>query len=112
MNNVCAEVVPWSAVCFHAQQAAEKYLKAALVACGLTPPYTHDLTDLLTRAADIAPSLAAFVDEADLLSVYAVDIRYPDFVGIVTADDGREALRAARKIKDGVIQLLPGTHTV
>ncbi|MBM4080999.1 MAG: HEPN domain-containing protein, partial [Planctomycetes bacterium] len=30
-NNLAAERVPWDTVCFHAQQAAEKMLKAFLV---------------------------------------------------------------------------------
>jgi len=30
-NELKAEHTPWSVVCFHAQQAAEKYLKAFLV---------------------------------------------------------------------------------
>ena len=35
--------------CFHAQQAAEKALKAFLLHNGQTPPRIHDLSDLLTR---------------------------------------------------------------
>jgi HEPN domain-containing protein len=37
----------WDAVCFHAEQCAEKYLKARLVEAGVSFPKTHDLTVLL-----------------------------------------------------------------
>lgn len=36
----------YDAVCFHAQQAIEKLMKAVLIAHGLTPPNTHDLAVL------------------------------------------------------------------
>jgi HEPN domain-containing protein len=40
---------PFDTVCFHAQQTAEKYLKAVLVSAGIDPPRTHDLRLLLQR---------------------------------------------------------------
>lgn len=42
-NNLAAQHVPWDTVCFHAQQAAEKLLKALLVYHGQSPSRTHDL---------------------------------------------------------------------
>jgi HEPN domain-containing protein len=36
----------FDAVCFHAQQCAEKYLKALLIVRGVTPPKIHDLAQL------------------------------------------------------------------
>ena len=48
-NNLAAQRVPWSTVCFHAQQAAEKNLKAFLVYHGQTPARIHDLIPLLTE---------------------------------------------------------------
>lgn len=36
-NNLAAEQVPWDTVCFHAQQVAEKVLKAYLVYHGQRP---------------------------------------------------------------------------
>jgi HEPN domain-containing protein len=35
-------------LCFQAQQAAEKSLKAVLIACGVRFPYTHDLATLIS----------------------------------------------------------------
>jgi HEPN domain-containing protein len=46
---------PFDTVCFHAQQCAEKYLKALLLQAGSEPPKTHDLRLLLQRLpADLA----------------------------------------------------------
>ena len=48
---------PYDTACFHAQQAAEKYLKGFLIACGQGFPYTHDLENLfggLSMACDFA----------------------------------------------------------
>ena len=42
-----AGVRPWNQLCFHAQQGAEKYLKALLVANSMVPPKTHNLAKLL-----------------------------------------------------------------
>lgn len=40
----------YDACCFHAQQCAEKYLKAFLVSRKVEPPRTHNLVDLLTMS--------------------------------------------------------------
>lgn len=63
---------------FHAQQAAEKGLKAAMCLHALEYRRTHDLEELAGQLADTGrpPSVA----EADLrlLTPYAVDYRYDD----------------------------------
>ncbi|MEF8755386.1 MAG: HEPN domain-containing protein [Accumulibacter sp.] len=63
---------------FHAQQAAEKVLKAAMCLHGLEYRRTHDLEELAGQLADAGhpPSVA----EADLrlLTPYAVEYRYDD----------------------------------
>ncbi len=45
----------YDAVCFHAQQCAEKYLKAFLQEANIPFPKTHDLADLLASALSIEP---------------------------------------------------------
>jgi HEPN domain-containing protein len=57
-NNIAASDVPWDTVCFHAQQAAEKFLKAFLVSRGHLPPRTHDLVALLADCAEADAGLA------------------------------------------------------
>ncbi len=42
-NNLNSENIPYDTVCFHCQQAAEKFLKAYLIANGRNYPLSHDL---------------------------------------------------------------------
>ena len=52
-NNLAADQVPWDVVCFHAQQAAEKLLKAFLVHHARVPSKTHSLVFLLKSCAKL-----------------------------------------------------------
>ena len=47
-------------ICFHAQQCAEKYLKALLIACNIEPPRTHSLETLLDLIVDEMPELEQY----------------------------------------------------
>lgn len=67
----------FDAVCFHAQQCAEKYLKALLIDKGVTPPKIHDLVELSRRLAAVCPQWHWPVEELRLLSRSAVLARYP-----------------------------------
>jgi len=62
---------------FHAQQAAEKAMKALLIAEGELPARTHDLGALADRCAALVPELESALANVDQLSPYAVRIRYP-----------------------------------
>jgi HEPN domain-containing protein len=55
--------------CFHAQQAAEKYLKALLARHGLEVPRTHVIEQLLDLIAPVVPRAAAQLQEAGIASV-------------------------------------------
>lgn len=65
-------------VLFHAQQAAEKTLKAVVASQGLTFEWTHDLSALIDQVRDTGLSLPAELEEVDSLTPYAVDYRYED----------------------------------
>jgi HEPN domain-containing protein len=67
----------YDGVCFHAQQCVEKYLKGNLQAAGIAFPKTHDLVVLLDLSLPIAPQLDGFRSRLRLLSLAAVEIRYP-----------------------------------
>lgn len=69
----------YRAVCFHAQQCIEKYLKAHLTEASVYFPKTHHLSDLLELALPIAPEWDTWRDALDTLSQYAVTIRYPGY---------------------------------
>ncbi|MCK4614774.1 MAG: HEPN domain-containing protein [Thermoplasmata archaeon] len=64
------------AVCFHCQQAAEKYLKAFLVYHQKKFPRTHNIELLLEQCAKIDSDFADI--EVRELSSFAVEIRYAD----------------------------------
>lgn len=67
----------YDAVCYHAQQCAEKYLKALLIARGVTPPKIHDLAQLHRLLTPVCPEWQWSVDELRLLSRSAIISRYP-----------------------------------
>jgi len=93
-----AERALWSPVCFHAQQAAEKYLKAVLVWHRIPPARTHNLTELLSRVRAAGNALEGLDADCALLSKYPVEVRYPSREPKPTADDGRAAVDAMRRI--------------
>lgn len=62
---------------FHAQQAAEKALKALLVANGVRPPKTHSIERLLSLLEQHIDANAFYEIEVDVLTDYAVETRYP-----------------------------------
>jgi HEPN domain-containing protein len=72
-----AESTVYDAICFHAQQCIEKYLKAWLVEHESTFPKTHDLEALAKQCLPSLPDLASLMDELRLLTSFAVEIRYP-----------------------------------
>ncbi len=66
-----------SGVCFHAQQCAEKYLKALLIAHAQPFPRTHDLRILSNLCEQAGMSIGTDLNRIDTLSFYAVQARYP-----------------------------------
>jgi HEPN domain-containing protein len=70
--------VPDDLIGFHAQQALEKLLKAALANVGIAPPRIHDLGELLTLLGDAGLSPPVSVSDARALVPWAVDFRYDD----------------------------------
>jgi len=87
----------WAPLSFHAQQCAEKYLKARLNEAGLPIQRTHDLAQLLHQALRVEPLWAAFVQSLKQFSDYGVQPRYPGFV--VTKTDAQGALRISRTFR-------------
>jgi HEPN domain-containing protein len=79
----------YDAVCFHAQQCVEKYLKSRLQEADIPFTKTHDLVVLLDLVLHLEPMWAVHRTGLRELSVAAVEIRYPG----ESAD--REAARTA-----------------
>ena len=87
-------------VCFHAQQAVEKSLKALLAAHGIPYPFTHDLGDLLDLLAQHGQGVGLQREIIEPLTEYAVAMRYDDTL-TPSEEEAQEALETAR----GVIEL-------
>jgi HEPN domain-containing protein len=97
-NNLAAATVPWAVVCFHAQQAVEKYLKAFLIAQAVRVERTHDLEYLLGECLRYDPSLAPLQDDCQALAAFAVDSRYPDVLPDDDEPIGRQAVTMCDRI--------------
>ena len=67
----------FDAVCFHAEQCAEKLMKAMLIHLAITPPRSHDLAALDGLLAPVCQGWSWPVAELRHLTRAAVDFRYP-----------------------------------
>ncbi len=67
----------YDAICFHAQQCAEKYLKARLCEADAAFGKTHDLVALLDQVLDCEPTWETFREDLAYLTDFAVSVRYP-----------------------------------
>lgn len=67
----------YDGVCFHAQQCAEKYLKARLSEADIAFTKTHSLVALLDEALHVEPLWETYREHLAYLGVYAVKFRYP-----------------------------------
>jgi HEPN domain-containing protein len=92
--------------CFHAQQAAEKYLKAYLTAHEIDFPFIHNLEKLVELCAQRDPSFLGLKALSQELTPYAVELRYDDEFW-PAIEIARQALDAALEIKRFVIDRLP-----
>ncbi len=93
-------------LCFQAQQAAEKALKALLLFHGESFPYTHDIAHLLSlveRNVEVVPDE---LQDAAILTRYAVATRYPGVIEPVTRDEYVEAIELAELLVNWVGDLI------
>jgi HEPN domain-containing protein len=84
-------------LCFHAQEAAEKALKAVLVCLDVSFPRTHDiaaLAALLPDSVGVPPGL----QRARQLTAYATQLRYPGAAEPVAEDERTAAVLVASQV--------------
>jgi HEPN domain-containing protein len=93
-----------AAACFHAQQCAEKYLKALLQEADTPFPKTHDLEALLDLLVASQPDLAQMREALAVLTEYAVAFRYPG--ERATPGMAADALRHATRVRNTARELL------
>ncbi len=85
-------------LCFDAQQAVEKAMKALLIKYGITFPYTHDLAKLLTLLEEAGEEIPEAVREAGRLTRFAVVSRYPGLIEPVTDEEYQRAVTIAAAV--------------
>ena len=93
-----------SSVCFHAQQCAEKYLKATLISKGAEFPKVHDLLLLSGLCEKTGILMGIEAKQLHILSDYAVRARYPG--DEPTPEEAREAVEIAKSVRRFVRKLL------
>jgi HEPN domain-containing protein len=90
-------------ICFHFQQAAEKFLKAYIVAQELEFRKIHDLLMLLKICLEKDSSFEALRPDCEFLSPYYIDTRYPvHWPTHFTQEEARKAFQSAQRIKSSV----------
>lgn len=87
-------------LCFDAQQAAEKALKAVLLHRKIPFPYVHDLAELVTLLQQTVGALPVAITDAARLTRFAVETRYPGLGEPVTHEEYQKAV----VIAEGVIR--------
>ena len=81
-------------ICYHAQQAVEKFLKAYLIWFDIEFPKTHVLENLIELLREMDSNVENWKESAAMLSAYAVEIRYPGF-DVPTKNDTQKAVTFA-----------------
>ena len=99
-------------LCFSAQQAAEKAIKARLIALNVEFSYTHEIARLLEEVESAGDTIPDEVRAAADLTRYALTTRYPwgpgrgprhpELIARVTEDEYLAAIRAAEAVVDWV----------
>jgi len=89
---------PKDSLCFHAQQYAEKMIKARLAEMGIRLSKTHNLV-LLLGDFPASPEIMRATDIAGMLESYAVDVRYPEMgPGDISEEEAETAYEEALEI--------------
>ena len=91
-------------LCFEAQLAAEKAIKATLIRLGLEFAYVHDLARLLSLLDDAGEAVPDIVRNAEELTPYALMTRYPSPARPITQGEYLTAV----KVADAVVRWAEG----
>lgn len=109
INELSLENPITDAICFHCQQAVEKFLKAYLVYRGVNFKRTHNITALLKLCiTDDKDFIEIEGMDVEKLTIYATELRYPDFLYIPTIEEAKEAIEKAKFVKEFVMKKMGG----
>jgi HEPN domain-containing protein len=93
-------------LCFNAQQAVEKAIKAVLMQRAVEFPYVHDITQLLTLLEQAGQEIPPAVRQAERLTRFAVFTRYPGVGPPIRPEEYTEAMRVASEVMQWAESLL------
>ena len=94
-------------VCFHCQQAVEKYLKGFLIYKTGILYEGHNLVKLCQKAAKYEKDFKKFYKDCSFLNTYYVETRYPaEDPLIITLEEVEECLNIVERIKGFILEIL------
>ena len=85
-------------LCFEAQQAAEKAIKAVMIRRNIEFSYVHDLAHLLSMLEEAGEEIPEGVRRAEALTRYALITRYPGIARPVSEQEYAEAVAVAKEV--------------
>lgn len=85
-------------LCFEAQQAAEKSIKAVFIAHDIRFPFSHDIGKLLDLLANGGVTIPKYVRKAEVLTDSATFGRYPGPKDMATSRSHARAIKIAEKV--------------
>ena len=95
-----ADQPPTDTICFHMQQCVEKHLKVYLTFHQEPFRRTHNIAELIEQCKDIAPVFDTLYGlQADTLTIYGIEIRYPDDFHVPTLAEAEQAKDIARTVR-------------
>ncbi|MCK5847746.1 MAG: HEPN domain-containing protein [Caldisericia bacterium] len=90
----------------HSQQFAEKALKAFLISRKIDFKRNHDIVYLLNLCSEFEWDFTKFKDMSKILSVYAVEIRYPDDYYVPSVEEAKCAFSHVEEFKNYIVKKL------
>jgi HEPN domain-containing protein len=98
---------PSNVVCFHCQQAIEKYLKAYLTWVETKVKKVHDLETILNFCIERDKEFKNLnKEEITKLTIYAVEARYPDEYIESSIEEAKSSYETAKKVREFVLNRL------
>jgi HEPN domain-containing protein len=100
----------YAQICFHFHQAAEKYLKAFVVARDLEFQKIHDLPVLLKLCSAVEPGLDEIQDDCKFLNRFYIDTRCPvHWPTNYTKEEALKAKSACEQVRKTIRDVLAVT---
>jgi len=101
-----SDKVLYEDICFDCQQSVEKALKGLLVSFEIDFPYTHAISKLITLIESLGIDVPEKVKKSVVLSIYAMDARYPGYGESIGEEGYKEALELAEHVYNWVVEML------